>query len=79
MVSATRCCIGRDSVQGAGPREVSNRNDSRFSDFPVTVSIHRGTEQFGTIHIYWPEREEFEMNAEHLSPKRTFRSPIKSR
>jgi hypothetical protein len=30
MVSATRCCIGRDSVQGAGPKEVSNRNDSRF-------------------------------------------------
>jgi hypothetical protein len=27
-------------------------------------------EQFGTIHIYWPGREELEMNAEHLCVSR---------
>jgi hypothetical protein len=43
-VSATTVgVVERDSVEGAGPTEVSTRNDSRLSDFPVT---NRGPESF---------------------------------
>ena len=30
------------------------------------------SKHFETFHFHWPERWQFEMNAEHLSPKRTF-------
>ena len=37
--------VERDSVQGAGPKEVQSRNDSRFSAFPVS---NRGPELIQT-------------------------------
>jgi hypothetical protein len=37
--------VERNSVQGAGPKEVQSRNDRRFSDFPVT---NRGPELIQT-------------------------------
>ena len=43
MSATTVGVVERDSVEGAGPTEVSTRNDSRLSDFPVT---NRGPELF---------------------------------
>jgi hypothetical protein len=32
--------------------------------FDMQSGFRKNSEQFGTIHVYWPGRKEFEMNAE---------------